>query len=80
MTSFAQMIPAKWRKAIYSVLATVIGLEVVLDFVPAGIESKILGVLVVLGFGTAIANTPSPTVPPYPAPNEWDDQVHPFED
>lgn len=67
ITTLAQAIPEKVRKVIYSLLATVIGLEVVLDFVPAGIESKILGVLVVLGFGTAIANTPSSTVPAYPA-------------
>lgn len=85
VTTLAQAIPLKVRKVIYSLLATAVGLEVVLDFIPAGLESKILGVLVVLGFGTAIANTPSPEVPTYPAPPEAHTaevhpQAHPWED
>lgn len=56
--TLAQAIPAKVRATVYSVLATAAGLEVVFDVIPAGVESKVLGALVVLGFGQALANTP----------------------
>lgn len=59
MKNLAQSIPAKVRAAIYSVLGTVVGLEAVFDIVPAGVESKILAALVVLGFGAALGNVPS---------------------
>jgi hypothetical protein len=48
--TLAQSVPPKWRTAIYSTLATLVGLEAIFDVVPAGIESKILAALVVLGF------------------------------
>ena len=57
--SLAHAIPVKVRKAIYSVLATVVGLEAVFDVVDDAWEGKILAALVVLGFGIAIPNTPS---------------------
>ena len=56
MKNLAQAIPAKWRTAVYSTLATAVGLEAIFDVVPAGIESKILAALVVLGFGVAVGN------------------------
>ena len=56
MRTLAQSIPARWRTAVYSTLATVVGLEAVFDVIPAGIESKILAALVVLGFGVAVGN------------------------
>ena len=55
--NLAQAIPVKWRQGIYSVLATLVGLEVVFDLVPAGVESKVMGALVVLGFGVSLSNT-----------------------
>lgn len=55
--TLAQAIPAKLRKVVYSLLATAYGIELVLDFIPPGIEAKVLGVLAVLGFGVAAANT-----------------------
>jgi hypothetical protein len=63
--NLAQMIPAKYRTAIYSILGTLVGLEAIFDVVPAGWESKILATLVVLGFGTAALNvsTPAPLPP-----------------
>ena len=67
MKNLAQMIPAKYRTAIYSVLGTLVGLEAIFDLIPAGWESKILATLVVLGFGTAALNVSSP--PPPPPPN-----------
>jgi hypothetical protein len=55
--SLAQAIPVKVRRAVYSVLATAVGLEAVFDVVPDVWEGKILSALVVLGFGTALSNT-----------------------
>ena len=66
MKNLAQMIPAKYRTAIYSILATLVGLEAVFDLVPAGVESKILAALVVLGFGVAVGNVSTPLPPPPP--------------
>lgn len=56
--NLAQAIPPKVRQVIYSLLATAYGLELVLDLIPPGVEAKVLGVLAVLGFGVAAANTP----------------------
>lgn len=68
MITLAQMIPAKWRRAIYSILGTVVALEAIFDVVPAGWESKILATLVVFGFGTAAVNVR----PGYPkAPEDY---------
>ena len=64
--TLAQSIPSGWRTAIYSTLATLVGLEAVFDLVPAGVESKILAALVVLGFGVAVGNVSTPLPPPPP--------------
>ena len=66
MKNLAQSIPSKWRTAIYSTLATLVGLEAIFDLIPAGIESKILAALVVLGFGVAVGNVSTPLPPPPP--------------
>ena len=57
--SLAHAIPVKARKIIYSVLATLVGLEAVFDVVDDVWEGKVLAALVVLGFGIAIPNTPT---------------------
>ena len=59
--NLAQAIPTSVRKVIYSVLATAVGLEAIFDVVPDVYEGKILAALVVLGFGIALPNTPTPT-------------------
>jgi len=53
----AQAIPPKVRHAVYSILATLYGFELVLDMIPPGVEAKVLGILAVLGFGVAASNT-----------------------
>ena len=67
----AQMIPEKVRQAIYAVLPTLVALELLFDLIPAGVETKIVGVLVILGFGTAFANTPKFLPPPTTPPAEF---------
>jgi ABC-type phosphate transport system permease subunit len=59
MRNLAQSIPAKYRTAIYSILATAVGLEAIFDVVEAGWENKIMAALVVLGFGVAVGNVQS---------------------
>lgn len=58
----ADLLPARVRKAIYLTLASAYGLEAVWDFVPEGLEGRILLSLGVLGFSLAAANTPKPKV------------------
>lgn len=60
MKNLAQMIPAKWRTWIYSILGTLVALEAIFDVVPDGLQSKLMAVLVVLGFGTAALNVSPP--------------------
>lgn len=55
--NLAQSLPVKVRQAIYSVLATAIGLELVFDIVPDVWQGKVLAALAVLGFGVAVSNT-----------------------
>ena len=57
ITNLAQSIPLKSRKIIYSVIATLVGLEAIFDVVGPSWESKVMSALVVLGFGVAIPNT-----------------------
>lgn len=64
MKNLAQAIPAKYRTIIYSVLATLVGLEAIFDVVPDVWEGKILSALVVLGFGVAVGNVSTPLPPP----------------
>ena len=54
--TLAQAIPAKARTAVYSILAAAVALEVVWDVVPDVLEGKLLGSLVVLGFGVSALN------------------------
>lgn len=56
--TLAQALPAKVRVAIYSILPTLVALEAVFDWIEGDIESKVLAVLVIFGFGTALSNTP----------------------
>ena len=56
MFNLAQSIPAAWRTAIYSTLATLVALEAIFDIVPDVWEGKILSALTVLGFGVAVGN------------------------
>ncbi len=58
----ADYIPAKVRKVIYSVLATAVAVEAVVDVVPGPYESKAIAVLAVLGFVLARGNTTDITV------------------
>lgn len=72
--TLAQALPEKVRVVIYSILPTLVALELLFDWVDSTIESKIFGVLVILGFGTALSNTP-PAVerwgPSEPPPDEF---------
>ena len=52
----AQAIPAKIRTVIYSILGMAVGIEAIVDVVPADVENKTLAILVVLGFGVAVGN------------------------
>ena len=54
--TLASAIPPAIRQVVYSVLATLYGVELVLDLIPAGVEAKVLGILAVLGFGVAALN------------------------
>ncbi len=56
MKNLAQAIPAKIRTVIYSILAMAVGIEAIVDVVPADVENKTLAILVVLGFGVAVGN------------------------
>lgn len=71
MRNIAQMIPAKYRTIIYSILGTLVGLEAIFDLIDAGWESKILSALVVLGFGTAALNVPPSRSVPENYPDEF---------
>ncbi len=68
--TLAQSVPPKWRTAIYSTLATLVGLEAIFDVVDGDLESKILAALVVLGFGVAVGNV-APTGAPEEYPGEF---------
>jgi len=62
MKKLAEMIPAKWRKRIYTVLYVASGVELALDAVDWGLvddvtQGKVLTLLGLLGFGMAAANT-----------------------
>lgn len=58
--NLAQAIPAKARQWVYGLLGTLIPLEVIFDVIPAGVETKLVAVLAVLGFGTAWSNVQKP--------------------
>lgn len=50
------LIPARARQVVYTVLGTLYALELVFDLIPAGTESQVLAALAVLGFGLAAGN------------------------
>lgn len=54
----ADIIPPKARKAVYTVLGTLIGLEAIFDVVPNGWEAKVLAACAVCGFALANGNAP----------------------
>lgn len=63
MTFLRDLIPARWRKWVYNVLAAAYGLELALDLagwgvVPTDVQAKIVIVAGALGFALAGANTP----------------------
>lgn len=51
------LIPPRWRKAIYSAIGVAMALEAIWDVVPHGTESRIFATLGALGFGLAAGNT-----------------------
>lgn len=57
----ADLLPAKARKAIYLVLTTLLGLELVFDVLDAGVQQKLIEAAAVLGFVLAAGNTPKET-------------------
>lgn len=50
------LIPAKARQAVYSILAAAWALEGIFDVVSEGAQGRIAAVLAVLGFGLAAGN------------------------
>ena len=77
MVRIADLLPARVRFWIYTILSTVYGIELVLDFLSPSIESKVVGVSAVLGFVLAAAAWPKAKLldeeeahgPPSPPPN-----------
>ena len=61
MTPFklATKIPEKVRVWIYSLLATLNGLELVFNWVDSDLENKLLAAAAVFGFAVAVPNTPA---------------------
>lgn len=55
--TLASIIPPTARLWIYSILATLVLLEMIWDIIPNLIEGKVLASLSVLGFGMAALNT-----------------------
>ena len=51
------LIPAKYRKVIYSVLGFAFALEAAFDLVPQGAQDRIVAVLALAGFTLAAGNT-----------------------
>ncbi len=56
----ADLLPAKVRGVIYTVLGAAVAVEAVWDLVPDPLEGKVLATLVALGFGLALVNTNDP--------------------
>ena len=51
------LIPARARKVIYTLLATAYSLELIFDLVDDGLQSKLIQAAAVLGFTLAAGNT-----------------------
>lgn len=58
----ADLLPAKVRKIVYTVLAAAVAVEAVVDVVPVPYEDKAIAVLAVLGFVLARSKTTDITV------------------
>jgi hypothetical protein len=51
------IVPARYRKAIYAALSAAYALELIFDVVPEGTQTKLIQALAVLGFTLAAGNT-----------------------
>ena len=51
------IVPARYRKAIYTALSAAYALELIFDVVPEGTQTKLIQALAVLGFTLAAGNT-----------------------
>ena len=51
------LLPAKARRAIYTLLATAYSLELIFDVLDDGLQSKLIQAVAVLGFTLAAGNT-----------------------
>jgi hypothetical protein len=56
----ADSLPPKARSWIYRILATLYGIELVVDVLDPGIETKVVGISAVLGFALAASNVKQP--------------------
>lgn len=55
----ADLLPARVRQIIYTVLGTLIALELIWDVLPSGLEGRVLQTFSVLGFGLAASQAPA---------------------
>lgn len=55
----ADLLPPRARKAVYTVLATLLAVEAIWNVVPDGYEGRIVATLAALGFVLARSNTPT---------------------
>jgi len=53
------LIPAAYRKVIYTILGFAFAVEAVFDLIPQGVESRIAAVLALAGFTLAAGNVQS---------------------
>ncbi len=52
------IIPAKYRQIVYTLLGALFGLEAIFDLIDGATEGRILAAAAVLGFTVAAGNTP----------------------
>lgn len=53
----ADLIPRRFRRAVYAILSAAYGMEIIFDFLPAGLESKVVAAATFLGFGMAFVHS-----------------------
>lgn len=51
------LIPAMYRRAIYSALSAAYAMELIFDVIPEGTQTKVIQAFAVLGFTLAAGNT-----------------------
>jgi hypothetical protein len=56
----ADSLPPGVRSWIYRILATLYGIELVIDVLGPGVETKVVGISAVLGFALAASNVKRP--------------------